>query len=1383
MRSRLHLRWLLGIVAGAGPALGWAQEGATLWYQGSEVSAERLLVKWKEGQAPDSASPQPRQAQPKKAATKSLPGVIQTKTFTTLPRLGVLHLEPEPEPARGARSTAAPAGPMREALLKQRIEALRATGQFEFVEPDFIVHAIRTPTDAAFVDGRLWGLRNTSLSGADVDATRAWDLTTGATNVIVAVIDTGIRSTHQDLRDNMWRNPREIAGNGLDDDNNGYVDDIHGINAINRTGNSTDDNNHGTHCAGTIGATANDAGAAVGVAWQVRLMALKFLAANGSGTTSDAITCIDYAVAHGAQILSNSWGGGGFSQALLEAIERAHRAGALFVAAAGNESNNNDTFPSYPASYPVANILAVAALDRSDRLASFSNYGRTSVHLGAPGVGIFSTTAGSDSSYASFNGTSMATPHVAGVAALIRARFPSISVADLRARILRTAVAIPALAGKTTTGGRVNAYRALTAEGDGILELAAVPESLPLLEAERMVFEVTVSDFEAVLGATVAGRLGANGPVVSFLDNGQTPDRTSQDGIYTASLTVPAANSTVRFFVNASAAGKSPAAAEFDFPVLRPPSNDNFASAISLSAGTTRTNGHSVGATSQPGEPRNPSVAGGSTVWWRWVAGSTALATITTSGSDFDTTLAVYQGSSLDGLSLVAANDDAGWGVLQSAVEFFSLTGQVYWIQADGFRGATGQIILNYPAPSGGGIPPTIVRQPDDQRLRVGQDLVLTVEATGSPSYQWYFDGRTISGATSSMYQRRSVSLEDRGSYFCRVANANGAVDSRQALVSVDPVSTTTPHDSFATPRLLTGFSGQAKDQNSQATGEPGEPDHGGKSVPLNSLWYQWSAPADGELVVNTEGSNFDTVLAVYQGEQLGSLLLLRADDDSGEGFTSRVVLEVRKDSAYRIVADGYGSRTGEIVLNYEFTASVQPVGNDAFANREVLNTLVASGDNLNFTAEPGEPDHAGRSAPVRSAWWTWTASASGSVTLDTRNSDFDTTLAVYQGSSLGGLTEVAANDDAIGTQSRVVFTASQGVTYQIAVAGWRGQQGNIRLNISSPSAPQGPPVVTSAGIASGKVGTAFRYTIMALGSPTSYNASGLPSGVSVNTSTGAISGTPTSAGTFTASISASNSGGTGSATLTISVAKGTPSITAAPTALTITHGQSLSSSILSGGSATVSGSFAFTTPSTTPSAGTSSHSVTFTPADTANYDTVTTTVSVTAVVRLSIGGDLTAATLRLNETYSYPITASGSPTSFGARDLPAGLKINAKTGVISGKPSRTGAFTVTLQAMKKGATTATATKVFTVVQVPTFTYKAIINAQRNKSVNVRPKVAGSPAPSFSVISGSLPPGLSLNASTAAITGTPTTAGTYPFTVRGSNSAGNTDRSTRIVVK
>ncbi len=341
------------------------------------------------------------------------------------------------------------------------IKELRQNDQVEYVEPDYIVSVDTVPNDPFY--SQLYGLHNTGQTGgtadSDIDAQEAWGLNTGSSNVIVAVIDTGVDYNHNDLAANMWHNPGEIPGDSTDNDGNGYIDDVYGINAITNSGDPWDDHYHGTHCAGTIGAVGNNGTGVVGVCWTVKIMALKFLNSGGSGYSSDAITCIEYAVANGAHIMSNSWGGGGFSQALNDAIVAAKNAGVLFIAAAGNSGTNNDISPHYPSSYTVDNVIAVAATDRYDQLAYFSCFGATSVDVAAPGVGIYSTVPGNG--YNSLSGTSMATPHVAGLAALIKADDPTATWSQIKSRILETVEVKTDLQGRVATEGRVNAYDAL----------------------------------------------------------------------------------------------------------------------------------------------------------------------------------------------------------------------------------------------------------------------------------------------------------------------------------------------------------------------------------------------------------------------------------------------------------------------------------------------------------------------------------------------------------------------------------------------------------------------------------------------------------------------------------------------------------------------------------------------------------------------------------------------------------------------------------------------------------------------------------------------------------------------------------------------------------
>ncbi|HET8948036.1 MAG TPA: S8 family serine peptidase, partial [Candidatus Polarisedimenticolia bacterium] len=342
----------------------------------------------------------------------------------------------------------------------EALARLKQTPGLQYAEPNYLLRAAKTPDDPFFPI--QWALQNTGQSsgtaGADIDAGQAWDITEGAP-VVVAVVDTGVDMQHPDLAANIWTNPGEIPGNLIDDDGDGLVDDVHGWDFVNHDDDPSDDDGHGTHVAGTIAASADNGLGVAGIAWHARLMPLKFLDASGLGTTSDAIEAIDYAAARGARVLNASWGGGDFSEALFESIRNAAAQEVLFVAAAGNDGADSDRVPFFPAGFDAPNIIAVAATDRRDRLAPFSNYGARKVDMAAPGVDIYSTLPGG--AYGFSSGTSMATPHVSGVAALILGFAPGMPTDALRRRILDHAEPIASLTGKTATGARLNAFGCL----------------------------------------------------------------------------------------------------------------------------------------------------------------------------------------------------------------------------------------------------------------------------------------------------------------------------------------------------------------------------------------------------------------------------------------------------------------------------------------------------------------------------------------------------------------------------------------------------------------------------------------------------------------------------------------------------------------------------------------------------------------------------------------------------------------------------------------------------------------------------------------------------------------------------------------------------------
>ena len=825
--------------------------------------------------------------------------------------------------------------------LVERIGALRRSGLFAYAEPNYVVSVTQErlePDDAAYLDGTLWGLRNDGgqggLLGADISAAEAWHLTTGSTNVIVAVVDTGIRYTHRDLRTQMWRNPGETES-GQDDDGNGIVDDIFGIDTFdpdNITGDPWDLNGHGTHVAGTIGAAANNGDPMVGVAWQVQLMACKIFDASGFGYSEGAVAGIQYATENGASILNNSWHMP-FSSALLDVFVAARNQGVLAVCAAGNFTSNNDEVDLFPANYAVDNIVSVAALDRADRLADFSNYGVETVHLGAPGVQVFSAFNASDSAYIIYDGTSMAAPHVAGVAALIRARFPGISLFELRERILQTVVPIPALDGITITGGRVNAYKALVAEGDGELEMTVFPasEAVLLSGSTQQVF-VTVSDIFAITNATVTGVFveGHSGSL-TFSNDGTGADETAGDNIYSAEFEVPEGISEILLRVEATAPDMIGIDEMVRWYVAEPPTNDDFENPNKIDAGGGVLFSNNRYATMQ--FPQEPLHAGVPTVdaslWWVWSPDRDSRVLIDTAGSEIDTVVAVYTNQPLSRVREVASANDPD-GRRQAYVEFEAQFGVTYYLVVAG-AGANdrGSIRLRV-EPDGfpDTIPPLVGFSSPPQGGLVTTNWVEVIGVAADPSPGSGVASVFVKLQTDMIGKRARGTTNWNVNLLLRpgqnVIQAQAADFARNlsdfAQLIVNYVPPTLPNDHFAGALLLEGTRGLVDASNEFATREYQEPFHGGNQGG-KSLWYRWSTPESGVLTLVTTNVTYDTLLGVYTGTRVDQLTTIAGNDDAVFGSRySKVSIGVEPDVVYWIAVDGFAGSSGQAELLYEFT-------------------------------------------------------------------------------------------------------------------------------------------------------------------------------------------------------------------------------------------------------------------------------------------------------------------------------------------------------------------------------------------------------------------------------------------------------------------------------
>jgi subtilisin family serine protease len=589
-----------------------------------------------------------------------------------------------------------------------------------------ITPQITTPNDPYYPQ-RLWGLNNTGQTGgtpdADIDAPEAWDIQRGDPNLVIGVIDTGVDYNHPDLVDNIWTNPGETAGDGIDNDGNGYIDDVRGWDFAYGDNDPMDGHSHGTHVAGTIAGKGNNGVGVTGVAWQGKILPLKLFSDSGDSRTSDAILALNYATAKGVKLTNNSWGGGPYSQGLYDAINSAGQQGALFIAAAGNNGSNNDITPHYPASYDLPNIISVAATDHNDALSIFtppraSNYGLTSVDLGAPGSHIYSTTPGGIYDYKS--GTSMASPHVAGAAALVWAQNPTWSAQEVKNRLLQTTDPNPALSGLTVSGGGLNLYNAL----GGSTQQPANDNF-----ANRILLgDLPVSTTGSNIGATVEPQepsqsgainsvwwtwtapttetvnfntIGSNfDTYLSIFSGPDLPNLTllgandDGGGNWTSLVSLDTiAGQTYQIAVDGYASNTGQIALNV---VVPPPPNDNFANRIALTGDAANSTGTNRGATGEVGEPAQSGEI--NSAWWSWTATSSGFFQIDTIGSNSngnsDTYLSVFEGSDLPNLTLVGANDDGG-GNYDSLVNVNATPGTTYQLAVDGFLNRTGPINLN----------------------------------------------------------------------------------------------------------------------------------------------------------------------------------------------------------------------------------------------------------------------------------------------------------------------------------------------------------------------------------------------------------------------------------------------------------------------------------------------------------------------------------------------------------------------------------------------------------------------------------------------------------------------------------------------------------------
>jgi subtilisin family serine protease len=1139
--------------------------------------------------------------------------------------------------------------------LAQELEAVT------YAEPNYIVNTQQTiPNDPRFAD--LWGLRNTGQSGgtvgADIQAANAWNITTGSSNVVVAVLDTGTDYTHPDLAANMFRNEADCNANGVDDDGNGYVDDCYGIDTANHDSDPFDDHSHGTHTSGTIGAAGNNAIGVAGVNWNVRLMACKFLSGSGSGSTADAVSCLDYVARMkdlGANIVatSNSWGGGGYSQALYDAIEAQRQRGILFIAAAGNSNSNNDTVAAYPADYDLPNVIAVAATTRTDTRSSFSSYGRRTVHIGAPGSEIWSTTPGN--SYQSFSGTSMATPHVAGVAALLKAQDPARDWRAIRNLILAGGDDNASLNSITMTGKRLNAFGSLTCANRTVFSpLKPVQDSV----STSVGAPVTVSalSINCGVGNGNVAVTATGGSVVTLVDDGAAPDQVAGDGIYSGVFVPASVGTFVLTFPNGAAvtvqANPSPA-------VTTQPQSQTIASGLTAAL--------SVVATGTP------------PLGYQWYAGTSG----TTSNP-----LAGATASSFITPALTTATN--------------------YWVRVSNAFGAANSTTATITIATAS----AITTHPQSHTIISGQTATLSVTATGTAprTYQWYAGGSgtttdPIAGATASTFTTPALSAI--ASYWVRVSNPYGpSADSNTATISLGATLTGTVRNATTNAAVAGATVSISPGGFSATTNASGVYT---KVVPANTYTLTVSAtdyvPGTASGVVVTLGltTNRDIALApvVYAPAVYDATLkapkcaAIGAACDSttllvGRGAMSGGAEPNQPNTILNACADGTaGSFHSDESIDRITLASVSggSLGSGQAARINVTVWAYSASNRLDLYYT-GDASH-----PIWTYLTTLTPSGSGLQVLST-------TYVL----PTGGLQAVRANFRWL--QAPSVCTTGSSAIYD--------DHDDLIF-----AAGTGPAITTqpqSQTIAPGQTAT---LSVVATGAPLSYQWYLGASGATTTPIAGAVADiftTPALTSTTTYWVRVSNAyGQTDSSTSTITMGV-PPAITTQPLGRTVADGDSATMNVSATGSTprTYQWYVGASGTTTSPIAGATSSSFTTPPlAATTSYwlrvsnlygtaDSTSATITVAPRPTIATASPWPAATAGTAYNLLLQATGGAAPytwTLVSGTLLPSGLTLDGSSGAISGVPNAAGPFVFGIRA--SGADALFSEKTFGVTVAP----------------------------------------------------------------------------------